>query len=102
DLDEFVRQYRKAGGQIEVTVFEGEGEGLLRNPSSPVARQALEQMTTFIHRPLGETRSFATAVIGRHGPAAAARGRATEISGYAGAQVPRPDSGEGYDFSLTP
>src|SRR6266851_2012248 len=43
DLDEFVRQYRQAGGTIEVTVFEGEGEGLLRNPSSPVAQQALEQ-----------------------------------------------------------
>src|SRR6266581_113928 len=53
DLDEFIRQYRKAGGQIEVTVFEGEGEGLLRNLSSSVARQALEKMTTFIHRHLG-------------------------------------------------
>jgi acetyl esterase/lipase len=53
DLDEFVRQYRKAGGQIEVTIFEGEGEGLLRNLSASVAQQALEQMTTFIHRHLG-------------------------------------------------
>jgi acetyl esterase/lipase len=53
DLDEFVRQYRKAGGQIEVTIFEGEGEGLLRNLSTSVARQALEQMTTFILRHLG-------------------------------------------------
>jgi acetyl esterase/lipase len=53
DLDEFVRQYRKAGGQIEVTIFEGEGEGLLRNLSSSIAQQALEQMTTFIHRHLG-------------------------------------------------
>lgn len=53
DLDEFVRQHRKAGGQIEVTIFEGEGEGLLRNVSSSLARQALEKMTTFIHRQLG-------------------------------------------------
>jgi acetyl esterase/lipase len=53
DLDEFVLQYRKAGGQIELTVFEGEGEGLLRDPSSKVAQQALEQMTTFIRQHLG-------------------------------------------------
>jgi hypothetical protein len=36
-----------------VTIFEGEGEGLLRNLSTSVARQALEQMTTFILRHLG-------------------------------------------------
>jgi acetyl esterase/lipase len=53
DFDEFVRQYRQAGGQIDVTIFEGEGEGLLRNLSSPTAQQALEQMTTFIHQHLG-------------------------------------------------
>jgi acetyl esterase/lipase len=53
DLDEFVRQYRQAGGQIDLTIFEGEGEGLLRNLSSPVAQQALEQMITFIHQHLG-------------------------------------------------
>jgi hypothetical protein len=53
DLDEFVRQYQKAGGQIEVTIFEGEGEGLLRNLSASVAQQALEQMTAFIRRHLG-------------------------------------------------
>jgi acetyl esterase/lipase len=53
DLDEFVQQYRKAGGQIDLTVFEGEGEGLLRDPSSKVAQQALEQMTAFIRQHLG-------------------------------------------------
>src|SRR5262247_2592998 len=53
DLDEFVRQYRQAGGQIEVTIFEGEGEGLLKNLSSSVAQRALEQMTAFIHHHLG-------------------------------------------------
>jgi acetyl esterase len=52
DLDEFVRQYRQAGGKIDVTIFEGEGEGLLRDLSSPTAQQALEQMTTFIHQHL--------------------------------------------------
>jgi hypothetical protein len=53
DFDEFVRQYRQAGGKIDVTIFEGEGEGLLRNLSSPTAQQALEQMTAFIHQHLG-------------------------------------------------
>ena len=53
DLDEFVRQYRQAGGKIDVTIFEGEGEGLLRDLSSPTAQQALEQMSTFIHQHLG-------------------------------------------------
>ena len=28
DLDEFISQYRKAGGQIDVTIFEEEGAGL--------------------------------------------------------------------------
>jgi acetyl esterase/lipase len=53
DLDEFVRQYRQAGGQIEVTIFEGEGEGLLKDLSSSVAQRALAQMTAFIHQHLG-------------------------------------------------
>jgi acetyl esterase/lipase len=53
DLEEFVRQYRKAGGQIDMTVFEGEGEGVLRDISSPTAQQALEQMVAFIHQHLG-------------------------------------------------
>ncbi len=53
DLDEFISQYRKAGGQIDVTIFEGEGERLLQNLSSPVAKQALEQMTSFIHHHIG-------------------------------------------------
>jgi acetyl esterase len=53
DLDEFVRQYRQAGGKIDVTILEGEGEGLLRNLSSPVAQQALEQIIAFVHQHLG-------------------------------------------------
>jgi acetyl esterase/lipase len=53
DLDEFVRQYRQAGGKIDVTIFEGEGEGLLRNLSAPTAQQALELMSAFIHQHLG-------------------------------------------------
>ncbi len=53
DLDEFISQYRNAGGSIDVTIFEGEGEGVLRDLSSDVAQQALEQMTAFINQHLG-------------------------------------------------
>jgi hypothetical protein len=53
DLNEFISQYRKAGGKIDVTIYEGEGEGLLRDLSSPTAQQALEQMSTFIRQHLG-------------------------------------------------
>ncbi len=53
DLLEFVSQYQKAGGQIDLTVFQGEGEGVLRDLSSDVAQQALEQMTSFTYQHLG-------------------------------------------------
>ena len=52
DLDEFIMQYRKAGGQIDVTIFDGEGAGVLRDLSTDVAQQALEQMTAFIQQNL--------------------------------------------------
>ena len=51
DLDEFIMQYRKAGGQIDVTIFEGEG-GVLGDLSTDVAQHALEQMTAFIQKSL--------------------------------------------------
>ncbi len=50
DLDEFIRQYRSAGGQIDVTIFEEEGEGVLRDLSTDVAQQALGEMTAFIQQ----------------------------------------------------
>ena len=53
DFDEFINQYRKAGGQIDVTIFEEEGEGVLRDLSSQVAQQALEEMSAFIIQHLG-------------------------------------------------
>ena len=53
DSDEFIRQYQKAGGQMDVTFFDGEGEGLLRDLSSDVAKQTLEQMTDFINQHIG-------------------------------------------------
>ncbi len=57
DREEFVRQYRKAGGKISENIFEGEGgllaggatKGLsLREPFSLVAKEALMQMTSFV------------------------------------------------------
>ncbi len=53
DLNQFIEEYRKAGGQIDFKIFEGEGEGLLRDLSTTVAQQALEQMTSFIQQELG-------------------------------------------------
>lgn len=53
DLNEFIAQYQKAGGQIDVTIFEGEGEGLLQDVSSDMAQRALAQMTSFIHQHIG-------------------------------------------------
>ncbi len=53
DFDEFIEQYRKAGGQIDVTIFEEEGEGLLSDLSSDIAKQTLEQMGAFIHKHVG-------------------------------------------------
>ncbi|MXY22048.1 MAG: alpha/beta hydrolase [Dehalococcoidia bacterium] len=53
DLDEFVRQYRRAGGQIDVTMFEGDGQGVLRDLSTDVAQRAIEQMTAFLQKTMG-------------------------------------------------
>jgi acetyl esterase/lipase len=54
DLDEFVRQYRQAGGQVELAMFEGEGEGFVtKNLDSPAAQQAFEQLLEFVHQHLG-------------------------------------------------
>jgi len=53
DFDEFIDQYRKAGGSIDVRIFEGEGGGLLSDLSSQVAEQTLEEMGKFINKHLG-------------------------------------------------
>jgi acetyl esterase/lipase len=54
DLDEFVRQYRQAGGQVDLALFEGEGEGFLtRQITSPGAERAFEQIIAFIHQHIG-------------------------------------------------
>jgi len=50
DLDRFVANYRKAGGQVELELFEGEAEGfIIRKPSSPNSARAIEKIITFVH-----------------------------------------------------
>ena len=53
DREEFIAQYRKAGGAIDVHIFEGEGERILDDISTEVAQEALERMTAFIRQHLG-------------------------------------------------
>ena len=53
DLDEFIAQYRKAGGDIEVKIFEGAGDRILEDITTPVAQEALERMAAFIHQHIG-------------------------------------------------
>ncbi|MGE0821109.1 MAG: alpha/beta hydrolase [Candidatus Binatia bacterium] len=54
DLDRFVTQYRKAGGAVQLELFEGEAEGFpIRNPTSPTSRQAVEKIIAFVHAQLG-------------------------------------------------
>ena len=53
DLDRFVAQYGKAGGQVELELVEGEAEGFItRNPASPAARRAVERIIEFVHKQL--------------------------------------------------
>ena len=51
--DAYPMAHLEKEAHIDVTIFEGEGEGLLRDLASPTAQQALEQMSTFIHQRLG-------------------------------------------------
>lgn len=49
-LDRFVEQYRKAGGHVQLELFEGEAEGFaIRKPDAPASKQAIEKIMTFVH-----------------------------------------------------
>ena len=51
DLDRFVTQYRKAGGQVDLELYEGEAEGfIIRKPESPASARALEKIIHFVHQ----------------------------------------------------
>jgi hypothetical protein len=48
-----VESYRKAGGQLERELFEGEAKGSVgRNSTSPNAPRAIEKIIDFVHRQL--------------------------------------------------
>jgi acetyl esterase/lipase len=50
-LDRFVAAYRKAGGIVDLELFEGEGQGfIMRKPGSPASNRALEMIVEFVHK----------------------------------------------------
>ncbi|MBV8773948.1 MAG: alpha/beta hydrolase [Deltaproteobacteria bacterium] len=49
-LDQFVASYRKAGGHVELELFEGMAEGfIIRKPDSPASAKAIEKIIAFVH-----------------------------------------------------
>jgi acetyl esterase len=49
--DRFIANYRKAGGRVELHLFEGMGEAFVTNdPNSAAARAAIEKIIEFVHR----------------------------------------------------
>jgi len=49
-LDRFVANYRKAGGHLELELFEGMAEGfILRKPDSPASAEAIDKIIAFVH-----------------------------------------------------
>ena len=50
-LDRFVAAYRKAGGVVDLELFEGEGQGfIMRKAGSPASNRALEMIVEFTHK----------------------------------------------------
>ncbi len=53
DRERFVESYRKAGGHLELELFQGEAEGFIgRNSNSPNSARAMEKIIDFVHRQL--------------------------------------------------
>lgn len=53
NLERFVNGYRKAGGQVDLELFEGSGEAFVtRDPSSAAAQRAIAKIIDFVHRQL--------------------------------------------------
>ena len=49
--EQFIANYRKAGGRVELHLFEGVGEAFITNdPTSPQSREAIEKIIEFVHR----------------------------------------------------
>jgi acetyl esterase len=50
-LDRFVAAYRKAGGAVDLELFDGEGQGfIMRKAGSPASNRALELINEFVHK----------------------------------------------------
>jgi acetyl esterase/lipase len=49
DLDRFVAAYRKAGGQVDLELLEGETEGYI-NKSPAAARRTIDRIIEFVHK----------------------------------------------------
>ncbi len=51
--ERFIASYRKAGGRVELHLFDGVGEAFITNdPGSPAAREAIDRIIEFVHREL--------------------------------------------------
>jgi acetyl esterase len=49
--ERFIAGYRKAGGKVDLHLFEGVGEAFITNdPNSPQAQSAIEKIIEFVHR----------------------------------------------------
>ena len=53
DLERFVAAYKKRGGDLDLALYEGEGEGFIRNKESKAAPLALERIVAFVKGRLG-------------------------------------------------
>lgn len=53
DLERFVAAYKMRGGDIDLALYEGEGEGFIRNPQSKAAPLALQRIVDYVHQRLG-------------------------------------------------
>lgn len=52
-LDRFVDAYRRAGGRVDVELFDGEGQGfIMRKAGAPASRRAIELIIEFVHKQL--------------------------------------------------
>jgi acetyl esterase/lipase len=50
-LDHFVASYRKAGGVVDLELFDGEGQGfIMRKAGSPASNRALEMIVDYVHK----------------------------------------------------
>ncbi len=53
DLDRFVTQYRKAGGQVDLELFEGEGQGYIsKQPVTDAGKRTIERIIEFVRKQL--------------------------------------------------